>query len=77
MADRGLSTSSGAQAKRRRHSVWSYVALGVFVATFFVPWSRAGTLGDVLSYLVPLALAFTILAIEHAREKTDGAASPT
>jgi formate hydrogenlyase subunit 4 len=77
MVDNGLSTSSGAHANRRRHSVSSYVLLGFFVATFFVPWSRAGTFGEVLSYLVPLTLAFTMLSIEHARARTNGAGSPT
>jgi hypothetical protein len=77
MVGSGLSTSSGANANRRRHRVWSYVALGVFVATFFVPWSRVGAIGEVLSYLVPLTLAFVMLWIEHTRATTGDAASPT
>lgn len=48
-------------------SLWSNLLAVALLATFFVPWSRAGTLGEVLSYVIPLSLAASIFAIELAR----------
>lgn len=48
-------------------NVWSCVLTVVFLTTFFVPWSRAGAWGEVLSYVVPLSLGLGIFVSARAR----------
>ena len=69
--DRKRSTSTGARDGRSAlwpfQSLWSNLLAVVLLATFFLPWSQIGTLGEVLSYVIPLSLAVSIGAIELAR----------